>query len=177
MFPRSSARWPQLTASLIAGAVMFVFPGCREPIPAPAVPPEDPPPRSYADGPVLVTWTVVPTIVGAGDSLRAQLSIRNETSDTVRITSAYGCIAFLDVLSDTTRVPMHGTQFGCTTASRRFFIPPQEALVESYDLLAMIQSSEAPYDYLPAPSGVYRLRADLLVLGLADSEIQFTVQP
>ena len=133
--------------------------------------------QTQAEGPVLQTLTVVPTMVRPGDPLRATLTIRNETSDTVRLTSGYGCIAFLDVLSDTTRVPMHGTQFGCTASARRFVIPPQEALVESYDLLAKIQSSEAPYDYVPAPSGVYRLRADVLVLGLADPETQFTVQP
>lgn len=176
MFRRSSARWPQLIASLIAGAVMFVFSGCRDPIPAASVG-EDPPPDSRAEGPVVQTWTVVPAVVRPGDSLRATLTIRNETPDTVQITSGYGCIAFLDVLSDTTRVPMHGTQFGCTASSRRFVIPPQEALVETYDLLAMIQSAEAPYDYVPAPAGVYRLRADLLVLGLTDPETQFTIQP
>ena len=176
MFRRSSARWPHLTASFITSAAIFVFPGCRDPSPALSVP-EAPPPDSQAEGPVLQTWTVVPTMVRPGDSLRATLTIRNETSDTLHLTSGYGCIAFLDVLSDTTRVPMHGTQFGCTASARRFVIPPQEALVESYDLLAMIQSSEAPYDYIPAPSGVYRLRADVLVLGFADPETQFTVQP
>jgi hypothetical protein len=177
MFRRSSARWPQLTASLIGGAVMLVFAGCRDTIPAPAVRPGDPPPDSRVKGPVIQTWTVVPTTVRPGDSLRATLTIRNETSDTVRLTSGYGCIAFLDVLSDTTRVPMHGTQFGCTAASRTFVIPPRGALVESYDLLAMIQSSETPYDYIQAPAGVYRLRADVLVLGHADPETRFTVQP
>jgi hypothetical protein len=116
-------------------------------------------------------------MVRPGGSLRATLTVQNETSDTVRLTSGYGCIAFLEVLSDTTRVPMHGSQFGCTASSRTFVIPPGDALVESYDLSAMIQSSEAPYDYIPAPSGVYRLRADLLVLGIADPETQFTVQP
>lgn len=176
MFRHSSARWPQLTASLIASAVMFVFAGCRD-APAPSVRRGDPPPDSPAEGPVLQSWTVVPTMVRPGGSLRATLTVQNETSDTVRLTSGYGCIAFLEVLSDTTRVPMHGSQFGCTASSRTFVIPPGDALVESYDLSAMIQSSEAPYDYIPAPSGVYRLRADLLVLGIADPETQFTVQP
>jgi hypothetical protein len=169
-------RWPRLTASLIASAVMFVFAGCRDTTPAPSGRP-DPPPDSPAEGPVLQKWTVVPTTVRPGDSLRATLTIRNGTADTVRLTSGYGCIAFIDVLSDTTRVPMHGTQFGCTASSRTFVIPPREALVESYDLMATIQSSEAPYDYLPAPSGVYRLRANVLVLGFVDPETQFTVQP
>lgn len=181
MFRRSSVRWPQLTALLIANAVMFMFAGCRDTIPTPSVrpadPPPSPPPDAPAEGPVLQTWTVAPTVVRSGDSLRATLTIRNETSDTVRLTSGYGCIAFLHVLSDTTRVPMHGTQFGCTAATRTFVIPPREALVESYDLLAVIQSSQPPYAYLPAPPGVYRLRADLNVPRLADPETQFTVQP
>jgi len=172
-----SIRRLQLTASLVASAVMFVFAACRDTIPEPSVGPGDPPPDAPAEGHVLRAWTVVPTVVRPGDSLRATLTIRNGTADTVRLTSGYGCIAFIDVLSDTTRVPMHGTQFGCTASSRTFVIPPQAALVESYDLRATIQSSEAPYDYLPAPSGVYRLRANVLVLGFADPETQFTVQP
>ena len=165
-----ASSWQHRAASFAATAAIFLWAGCREPGPTPA---------AQVIGNVEHTLTVVPTTVGPGDSFRAILTLRNEASDTLRLVSGATCIAFLHVLKDATRLPMQGSDFGCAGMLQTFIIAPREALVQAYDLVAMLKSSsDSAYQYTVRPSaGVYRLRAELLVDGLADPEAAFTVQP
>jgi len=120
------------------------------------------------------SFVVDPQSVAPGDSLLAELVVRNPSSDTVTLAGA-GCLAGIRVLKDGESLLMEGADFVCTMPLLRYHVPPHDSLVVQYPLRAMLRrDSRSPTYDIEAEPGVYTLRTWMTV-DLADLECEFTV--
>ncbi len=117
-----------------------------------------------------LSLTIQPDAVRPGDSFSARVSIENPTSDSVTLTSSYGCIAFVGVYAGNDRhEEFEGTNFACTTAFMDFVVPPQDSIIRVWSVRAGNTDG-------PAESGTYKFRVGFNVAGLPLLERQFVVK-
>lgn len=123
--------------------------------------------------------SVNPGTVNPGMPFSATVILTNPLQDTVRFETPTSCLALLWVLQGEDTVGMKGTSvsYGCRAAVTPYTVPPGEALVQVFDLAALLQWDVSPWLYVVSPSpGEYRLRASLDV-EIPDLEQDFTVEP
>jgi hypothetical protein len=123
--------------------------GCANGITAPH------PPHVIEDETVRVTLAVTPAVLSQGEVAVASLEYKNTTSETVVITSTYGCLAFAAVYRESVLIPFPSTGYGCTTAISHRNIEPGEPLVMEWSLPI------GEPDGVAAPPGIYRFVAHL----------------
>ena len=108
----------------------------------------------------VLSLVVVPDAVQPGDSLRAVFTVVNPTRYPLTLTLYSTCTAQLTALRDGQRVILEGTSFACGARITKVTIAPLDSLVRVYPLVAMLQESGPPYEYvIPPPIGTYTLRA------------------
>ena len=132
------------------------FSGLECHAPAPSEPDELPPP----------TFVAQPATVVRGDTFAVVFTLRNPTTDTVRIGSAYGCLFFLSAFRGSDTVAMQGTRYGCTASFRMFKVPPDDSLRIVHELVAA--------ELTPLPAGTYRIQTQMNA-ALPDLEAVVTV--
>ncbi len=117
-----------------------------------------------------LSLTIQPDSVRPGDSFSARLSIENPTSNSVTLTSSYGCIAFVGVYSGNNRHrEFEGTNYACTTAFVDFVVLPQDSIITVWP----VRAGDADG---PAQSGTYRFRVGFNVGELPLLERRFVVR-
>ena len=87
-------------------------------------------------GNLVHSFTVLPSPAAAGDSLRAVLTVRNPSGDTVQLVSAAGCMTFLRAYRGIQAAAVDGANYGCTGGARLILIPPLDSAVEIHALVA-----------------------------------------
>lgn len=121
------------------------------------------------DGPIRVTLTVRPLAIDAPGAGVATLTYENVGTETVALSSAYGCLAFASVYRGEERIPFPSTQYACTAAvSYRHLDPDSVQRVE----WPMVVGGENGID---VPAGTYRFVAELNT-GHEDLERPFLIR-
>ena len=117
-----------------------------------------------------LSLTVQPGSVRPGDSFSARLRIENLTSNSVTLTSSYGCIAFVGVYAGNDRHrEFEGTNYACTTAFVDFVVLPQDSIITVWP----VRAGDADG---PAQSGTYRFRVSFNVEEMPILERPFVVR-
>ena len=99
-----------------------------------------------------------PDTVAPGDTFFVVFTLRNPSRDTQTVRSAMGCLYFLESLVGEQTVFLRYIMYYCTAMPLTFQIPPRDSLQQIHRLVAEVQNPEPPYDWGPAPSGIYRIR-------------------
>lgn len=122
-----------------------------------------------------VDLVVDPDVVSSGDRMAVTLSVRNPSSDVVRMGSGDSCFALPEVWAGTERLAWEGTGLGCLSVVTLFEVNPGETVDIAFELTALLQQDQAPFDYVVRPSaGSYMLLMDMHV-GLPDASVEFRV--
>jgi hypothetical protein len=108
-----------------------------------------------------VQLAVEPGEVAQHAPFAVRLDIRNTTSDTLRISTAHGCLAVPAVIRDGRRIPFEGSWWACTAAGASHTFAPGETRSHTWQMRAELYA-EHPGDAqgAPAPRGTYRIRAE-----------------
>ena len=105
--------------------------------------------------------TVEPGSVARGGAFDATLTVTNETADTIRVTTAHGCLATPHVMRGETRVPFEGSWYGCTAAITTHTFAPGESRIRRWEMRAVLYAEHpGDADGRPAPGGIYSVRAE-----------------
>jgi len=137
----------RLASAPLLGCLALTL-GCRQPAALDALPPP--------------TFLAQPDSVAAGDTFAVVFTLRNPTPSTVTITSASGCLFFLQVFHETDQVDMEGASYFCTAAIRTFEVAPGDSLHFVRNLVAAQPNPSPPYGPgAPLPVGRYRIRTQM----------------
>ncbi len=124
---------------------------------------------------LTVDLTVTPSSVRPGDSLLVTLTIVNPTTRSIQLGSANSCVALPAVYAAGGRLLCEGTALGCLDVVSAFTVPALGVLTREFPLVAFLQESTAPWDYVVPPTpGMYDLVMNMHVV-LPDIERQFVV--
>ena len=124
---------------------------------------------------LTVDLTVTPSSIGSGGSLLVTLTIVNPTIRPIQLSSSDSCVALPEVYSAGERLLWDGTGLGCFTVVSTFTVPALGVLTRQFPLVAFLQESTAPWDYVVPPTpGIYDLVMSMHV-ELPDIERQFVV--
>ena len=122
-----------------------------------------------------VELEVAPLVVSPAEAMTVKLILRNPTSDLLALGSGDSCVALPEVWSGTTKLQWEGTGLGCLSVVSSFEIPADDSLLVEYELQALLQEDQAPWDYvIPPPPGTYRVVMDMHV-DLPNIEREFEV--
>lgn len=140
--------------STLAVALVLVCAGCDFKV---LVPDETSHPEGarLVDGPIRVTLTVTPEVLVPPGTVLAKLTYENLGSETVVLTSSFGCLSFASVYRDGERIPFPSTQYGCTTVVTHRELEPGAPLTAQWPLVV------GGEDGLDVPAGTYRFVARL----------------
>ena len=124
---------------------------------------------------LTVDLTATPSSIGSGDSLLVTLTIVNPTISPIQLASSDSCVALPGVYSAGERLLWDGTGLGCLDVLSTFTVPALGVLTRQFPLVAFLEESTAPWDYVVPPTpGMYDLVMSMHVL-LPDIERQFVV--
>ena len=124
---------------------------------------------------LTVDLTVTPSSIRSGDSFLVTLTIVNPTIRPIQLGSADTCVALPQVYSAGERLLWDGTGLGCLDKVSVFTVPALGVLTRQFPLVAFLQESTAPWDYVVPPTpGMYNLVMSMHVV-LPDIERQFVV--
>ncbi len=124
---------------------------------------------------LTVDLTVTPSSIGSGDSLLVTLTIVNPTIRPIQFSSGDSCVALPEVYSAGEWLPWDGTGLVCLAVMSTFTVPALGVLTRQFPLVAFLQESTAPWDYVVPPTpGMYDLVMSMHV-ELPDIERQFVV--
>jgi hypothetical protein len=105
--------------------------------------------------------SVAPDEVSQGASFDVVLRVRNTTADTLRITTASGCLVTPHVMLDGRRIPFAGSAFGCRAAVTGHKFAPGATQTYRWDMRAELYAQyTGDVDGLPAPKGLYFVVAE-----------------
>jgi hypothetical protein len=159
-FPRLGTPSDTVATVLLAGLALTSV-GCHEPTGSGQLPPP--------------SFLAQPDTLVPGDTFEVVFTLHNPTRDTVVITSAYGCLFFLQVFRGPDPVSMEGASYVCTAAVRTFEVPPGDSLQLVRTLVAAQPNPSAPYGAgAPLPAATYRIRTQMNA-ALPDAEVLVTV--
>lgn len=103
------------------------------------------------------------------------LTIVNPTIRRIQLRSGSSCVALPDVYSGGERLLWDGTGLPCLGVLSTFTVPALGVLTREFPLVALLQESTAPWDYVVPPTpGTYDLVMRMHVQ-LLDIERQFVV--
>jgi hypothetical protein len=108
-----------------------------------------------------VTLSVEPADVQQHAPFTVRLGVTNPTSDTIRITTAHGCLALPHVLRNGQRIPFVGSALGCTAAITQHTFPPGDSRWLTWQMRAELYAEHpGEVEGVPAPRGTYTVQAE-----------------
>ena len=158
---RTSFAATAVASSPVVGLLLLAVTSCGPSVTGPAA--------------IQATLELSTTQVAPGDSFRVTLTLANPTSQDVSLWSPVGCLSLPNVYQAGVRLNWAGTAYLCTQATSSHVVPAGGVRVLEFDLVAALQESSFPYEYVVDPTpGSYEVRMSMYV-DLPDVSRQLTV--
>lgn len=108
-----------------------------------------------------IRFAVEPGEVLQHAPFNVKLTLSNTTSDTIKIVTSHGCLSTPHFYRNGKRVPMSGSDMGCTAAITTHTFPPGETRSFAWPMRAEFYAEQAgDVEGAPAPTGTYLVRAE-----------------
>lgn len=111
--------------------------------------------HEIVQGQLRVTLTVSPQVLDPPGTVVAMLTYENLRSETVVLSSAYGCLSFASVYLGEERISFPSTQYACTAAVSYRDLEPDVPLTVQWPLVVRGEGG------IDVPAGTYRFVAEL----------------